>query len=139
MEQSTYPVSKERTVSVVQDYFNALKAGDIGKLGAIFASDIIWHQPGESKLSGTYQGRDDVIDLLERFMEISGGTFQIDDVKAIMINGDLVSVLLHFKAEQPGRKMAMSGVDLFRIEDGTIKEVWLFSADPVAEDRFWGY
>jgi len=34
--------------------------------------------------------------------------------------------------------MSMDGVDLLRIVDGTIVEVWLFSADQPAENDFWG-
>ena len=32
----------------------------------------------------------------------------------------------------------MDGVDLLRIGNGKITEMWLFSADPAAEDAFWG-
>jgi uncharacterized protein len=32
----------------------------------------------------------------------------------------------------------MEGVDLLRIADGKVAEVWLFSADQAAEDAFWG-
>ncbi|MDX3525451.1 hypothetical protein P1P75_03135 [Streptomyces sp. ID05-39B] len=34
--------------------------------------------------------------------------------------------------------MGMDGVDLLRIGNGKITEMWLFSADPAAEDAFWG-
>jgi hypothetical protein len=34
--------------------------------------------------------------------------------------------------------MGMDGVDLLRITDGKITEMWLFSDDPAAEDIFWG-
>ena len=32
----------------------------------------------------------------------------------------------------------MTGVDLFRVADDLVAEVWLFSADQEAEDVFWG-
>ena len=31
----------------------------------------------------------------------------------------------------------MNGVDVMKIEDGKIKEVFLFSEDQEAEDQFW--
>ena len=34
--------------------------------------------------------------------------------------------------------MSMDGVDVLRLEDGKIVEMWLFSADQAAEDAFWG-
>ncbi|MFX3808016.1 nuclear transport factor 2 family protein, partial [Streptococcus suis] len=37
-----------------------------------------------------------------------------------------------------GEELNMNGIDHFRMEDGKIKEVWLFSADQKAEDAFGG-
>lgn len=34
--------------------------------------------------------------------------------------------------------MGMDGVDVLRLKDGKIVEMWLFSGDQVAEDAFWG-
>ena len=31
----------------------------------------------------------------------------------------------------------MNGVDVMRVRDGQIAEVWLFSADQPSEDAFW--
>jgi len=138
MQEQRSMMAEQDNVAVVQGYFEALKAGDLAKLGSLLADDIVWHQPGSSRLSGTYRGVSEVSSLFKQFMEISGGSFQIDRVDAIMANGNLVSAILHFRAERGKHKMAMGGVDLMRIEGGRIKEVWLFSADQEAEDCFWG-
>jgi len=74
---------------------------------------------------------------LGKFMEISGGSFRIDDIRAIMANENLVTASLHFRAQRQDRQVSMDGVDLMRIESGQIKEVWLFSGDEDAEDEFW--
>lgn len=34
--------------------------------------------------------------------------------------------------------MSMAGVDVLRLKDGKIVEMWLFSGDQQAEDAFWG-
>jgi ketosteroid isomerase-like protein len=125
------------SLTLIRGYFDALAKGDLAKLGELFADDIVWHQPGAGAASGIYRGKEQVFALFGKFMEISGGTFQIDKVAAIMQNGDLVSAILHFRATKPGAEIAMDGVDLMRVADGRIKEVWLFSADQAAEDAFW--
>ncbi len=122
---------------VARDYFDALEAGDMKKLASIFADGIIWHQPGSGSLSGTYRGSDKVFLLLKQFMDKSSGSFRIDEVRAIMENGDLVSAVLHFSAKRQGASMSMPGIDVMRIESGRIAEMWLFSSDQEAEDRFW--
>ncbi len=128
-------VGKNREIA--RAYFDALGAGDMKRLASIFADDIIWHQPGSGALSGTYRGLDEVFQLFKQFMEKSDGSFRIDEVGEIMENGDLVSVVLHFSARRADASISMQGVDVMRIDNGKLAEVWLFSSDQEAEDRFW--
>ncbi|MDO5605894.1 MAG: nuclear transport factor 2 family protein [Paracoccus sp. (in: a-proteobacteria)] len=122
---------------IVRQYFQAVADGDLDKLPTLFSPDLIWHQPGASDLSGTYNGLDAVFTLLGRFMERSGGSFRIDSIGNLLANGDMVAVTLNFSANEGGRAMSMAGIDVLRIENGRIHEVWLFSDDQQAEDRFW--
>jgi uncharacterized protein len=122
---------------VVRAYFDALQRGRVDSLGALFADDVRWHQPGQGTLSGLYTGKAAVFDLFGKFMQLSGGTFAIDRVKAIMANGDLVAAALQFHARRGTEQIAMDGVDVLRVRDGQIIEVWLFSADQSSEDAFW--
>ena len=124
-------------VQLVRKYFAALAKGDMAAAGALFADDIVWHQPGNSALSRTYRGKSELFPLLGRFMELSQGTFQIDPVRSVMANGDRVAATIHFRAQRGGAALSMDGVDLMRVEDGLIREVWLFSGDQDAEDKFW--
>ena len=52
-------------------------------------------------------------------------------------NGDMVVAAVHFKAEKDKKNLSMKGIDLLRIEDEKIKEVWLFSEKIEDEDEFW--
>lgn len=122
---------------VVQTYFDSLAKGNLDLLGQLFADDVIWRQPGQGGLSKTYHGKQELFALFGQFMNISQGTFKIDEVKSIMANGDLVTATLHFSATKPGKSISMDGVDLMKIQNGKIKEVWLFSEDQEAEDAFW--
>ena len=70
-------------------------------------------------------------------MEISANSFKIDHVSSIMSNGNLVAANLQFSAKSNRGEIAMNGVDLMRVENGKIKEVFLFSGDQKAEDDFW--
>lgn len=127
-----------RNMEIVRAYFDAAARGDLEAVGAAFSDDIEWHQPGKGTLSGLHQGKAAVFALLGQFMQRSGGSFRIDAVGPLMAQGDLVSTPLHFCAEKSGAAMAMSGIDVLRIENGRIREVWLFSEDQDAEDAFWG-
>ena len=126
---------------IVQEYFANLQSGKFAELMALLDDNIIWHQPGNSKLSGTHVGKDAVGKLFGEFMSISGGTFKIDEVKNITVNGVLVSANLHFSAHRCQYfdfEMSMDGVDVMKVVDGKIKEVFLISGDQQLEDKFWG-
>jgi uncharacterized protein len=124
-------------IMLVERYVDALKNGEMEKVGQLLSDDVIWHQPGKGHLSGIYRGKQNLFPHLGKFTELSNNTFRVDNAGTVMANGDLVSTTLHFVAERAGRHLSMDGVDLMRIEGGKIKEVWLFSADQAAEDAFW--
>jgi uncharacterized protein len=126
-----------QNIKILQTYVDSLSKGNMETVGALLADDVIWHQPGSSHLSGLHSGKQKLFAHLGKFMELSGNTFRVTKVESIMANADLVAATLHFEAERMGRKLSMDGVDVMRILDGTIKEVWLFSSDQAAEDAFW--
>ena len=108
----------QTATDVVRAYFDALQQGQFQSLGAIFADDVRWHQPGHGTLSGVYTGKAAVFELFGKFMQLSGGTFAIDQVDTIMENGDLVAAALHFHARRGTEQIAINGVDVMRVRDG---------------------
>lgn len=126
-----------KNIKIVQSYFDAIAKGDFETVGNLIADDVIWHQPGNGIQSGVYNGKTKLFTLLENFMKWSNGTFAIDDISYIAGNGNLVTAAIHFKAEKEERQLSMKGIDLLRIEDNKIKEVWLFSELIDEEDEFW--
>lgn len=125
-------------VAVVQQYFAALAANDFATVGSLWAEDIVWHQPGGNRFSGTQRGAGAVNAMIGGMMEVSEGTFALALTGTPMLNGDLVAVPIHFTAKRSGAELGQDGVDLLKVVDGKIVEAWLFSADQPAEDSFWG-
>lgn len=126
------------TLDTVRAYFTAIRTGDMDTVATSLAEDVVWHQPGAHRFSGDHAGRDAVFAILGQMMQVSAGSFAIDQVHALMASGDLVAATIHFQGEREGASMSMDGVDVLRIADDKIAEVWLFSADQPAEDLFWG-
>lgn len=122
---------------IVRDYFEAVATGNLAKLPELLSDTLVWHQPGSSDLSGTYNSRDAVFGLIGKFMERSQGTFKFESIGNILTNGDYVAVTLTFSGKTDSKSMSMAGIDILRIESGKIQEVWLFSDDQAAEDAFW--
>lgn len=125
-------------IEIAKSYIHAVQTGDQATLGSLLAPDIIWHQPGRNRFSGTHQGLPAVVNMISGMMEASGGTFAITRVNRYMENGDWVAIELEFAAQRDGMKLAQPGIDLLQIENGQIIEARLFSSDQAAEDEFWG-
>ena len=124
--------------AVATKYTDALAAKDFGTVAGMFAADIVWHQPGEHQLSGTYSGQAAVGELLGAQMAATQGTFELSLTGDFMINGDIVAFPVHFSGQRGEESMSMAGVDVIRISGDQVTEVWLFSSDQPAEDVFWG-
>ena len=125
-------------LAVVRKYFDALSAKDFATVAGMFADDIVWHQPGDNRFSGTHHSSAAVGEMIGGMMTVSEGTFELALTAAPMVNGTLVAVPVHFTGKREGAAMAQDGIDLLRIDGDRIAEVWLFSSDPEAEDVFWG-
>lgn len=126
------------TAAVAQRYHQAMSSGDVPAANALFADDIVWHQPGANRFSGNHGGGPAVGELIGGMMAVSDGTFELRFTGEPMVNGALAVIPVHFSGRRAGAKMSMDGVDMLRVEGGRIAEMWLFSADQDAEDAFWG-
>ncbi|MDX8030080.1 nuclear transport factor 2 family protein [Lentzea sp. BCCO 10_0856] len=125
-------------LTVATTYFDALEAGDFATVAAQFAADVVWHQPGANQFSGTHHGPEAVGAMIGGMMTVSEGTFTLRRNAPLMVNGSTVAAPVHWTAKRSGAEMDGVGVDLMRVADGKVAEVWLFTADPAQEDAFWG-
>jgi ketosteroid isomerase-like protein len=132
------PKSAMSRIDIAKQYIHAAQTGDQAVLAKIISPNVLWHQPGNNRFSGTHRGIAGVVGMLGGMMEVSHGSFTISRATHFMENGEWVAVQLEFTAERPGMKLAQPGVDLLRIEHGQIVEVRLFSSDQAGEDAFWG-
>lgn len=125
-------------LTLFQTYNDALTAGDFPAVFDTMADDIIWHQPGQHPTSGTHIGKEALGAHLASFAQKTNGTFKVI-TNWVADNQDLIAANVTFLGTRSdGTELNMDGIDLFRIENGKIKEVWLFSANQKVEDDFWG-
>lgn len=125
-------------IDVARRYIQAVQASDQATLGALISPQIVWHQPGNHRFSGTHCGAQAVMCMLGDMMAVSQGTFRITQAHRFMENGPWVAIAIEFEGRHDKALVAQAGIDLVRVEDGRIVEVRLFSSDPAQEDAFWG-
>jgi uncharacterized protein len=125
-------------IDIAKTYIHAAQTGDPTLLARVVSPEVVWHQPGNNRFSGTHRGLPALGAMLGGMMQASKGTFSITRADHFMENGDWVAVCLEFQGQRDGARLAQSGVDLLRIDAGKIVEVRLFSSDQHEEDAFWG-
>jgi len=54
-------------IEVVRNFISELQVGDVPTAASRLHEDVIWHQPGRTKLSGTHSGKSVVLKLLAAF------------------------------------------------------------------------
>lgn len=125
-------------IDIAKSYIKAVQTGDQAALGNLISPQVVWHQPGNNQFSGVKNGIAEFGAMFGAMMAASGGTFAITHAHRFLANGDLVAIEIEFAAQHDGKKLDQPGIDLLRIADGKIVEVWLFSSKPEQEDAFWG-
>ena len=128
---------KNETMKVFDAYRAALERGDFTGVFATISDAIVWHMGGESSLSGTIMGKQALGERLGEFAKRSGGTFKVMTNWAAS-NECFVAASVVSIAEKGADKLNDPGIDLFKIENGKIQEVWTFAEQQSAEDTFWG-
>lgn len=127
---------KNEVMKVFNTYTEALSRGDFEAAFETMADTIVWHMGGESSLSGIIKGKQALGERLGEFAKRSNGTFRVMTEWAAS-NDCFVAASVVSLAEKGDEKLNDPGIDLFKIEDGKIQEVWTFAQYQTVEDKFW--
>ena len=127
---------KNEVIEVFNAYTGALSKGDFETVFDTLSDNIVWHMGGESSLSGIIKGKQALGERLGEFAKRSNGTFRVITNWAAS-NDCFVAASVVSLAEMGKEKLNNPGIDLFRIEDKKIQEVWTVSEQPAVEDKFW--
>ncbi len=122
---------------VIKAYSEALGKGDFTSALSFFDPDVKWHQPGNHRFSGIKHGIEELGKMLSDMAKITHGTMVVLPNGNLMSNNDFVVMPVKFNGSISEKNIEMSGVDLFKISNEKIVEVWLFSDDQEVEDKFW--
>lgn len=114
--------------------YDAFAKGDVETVMGLLTDDIEYHIPGRSLLSGSYTGKDEVLGLFGKLMELSGGTFRIE-VQDILANDEHGVTLTIERGQRDGKTLQNRAVHVWDLQDGKCtkfqgynEEIW---------DKFW--
>jgi uncharacterized protein len=123
--------------SVVRRAYQNFESGDLDLLGVVMAQDVIWHEPGRSRLAGDYKGPQAVLGFLGQLKARSGGTFKVE-ILDVLSEPERVVVFQRETATRNGNALDVIAAVDFEIHHAKITEVTVYQADTYMFDEFWG-
>jgi uncharacterized protein len=122
--------------TVIRDAYQAFAKGDIPGVLAALSTDLEWHVPGRSPLSGTYHSHDGVMQFFGTCQELSNGTLRVE-LDELLADGERVVALTTVSAERNGRSWSSPEVHVWRLNNGQAIDFREYQGDQQTEDEFW--
>jgi ketosteroid isomerase-like protein len=122
----------------IQAANSAFSRGDLEAMDQFFTENIVWHLAGTGPLAGNYQGVAQVVGLIGKMAELSGGTLQ-HEVHDVLASDDHTVVLATVRAQRAGKQQLQDNIVhvIHGSGDGRATEIWTTHADPAAQAEFW--
>ena len=114
--------------------FEAWNSGRVDVIREYLSDDAVLHFAGTNAMSGTYRGRDAVMDALGR---ASQGWGPHVEVEALLASDDHVIAFFH-GSERDGETLdAVTAMPMKVNAEGKLTEIWFLANDQRAFDQFW--
>jgi ketosteroid isomerase-like protein len=122
-------VAGEQNLERTKAAYAAFAAGDVDAASADLADDIEWIMPGNSKVGGTYRGKDEVIGfwmaLAEKGFTTSPEHFLADDERVVVL------------ASTTADGHTADSVDVLTFRDGKVVK-FQSAGDTALQEHIWG-
>lgn len=127
--------SQRNNLAAAGAFYSAGPATTDEKRREFFASDFVWHVPGDTDLSGDYSGDAYFIDMPTRTQPLEEWQSHVESLAA---NQDLVISVGRIQGSRLGRPLDTTGGHVLRFDqDAHISEAWGWCADQSALDAFF--
>jgi len=118
----------------VRRSFEAWNSGRLDVIREYLSEDAVMHFAGNNAMSGTYGGRDAVMDALGR---ASQGWGPHVEVEALLASDDHVIAFFH-GSERDGKTLDVVTAMPMKVNaEGKLTEIWFLANDQRAFDQFW--
>ena len=113
---------KER---LIRDFYAARDRRDWEAVGSMLAPEVVWRESGEEDYSGDHRGRETVVALLARLVDVTGGTFRLSP-EGFLTTAEHVATHARWSAERDGTRVEGNDLAVFRIAGGLIASATFF-------------
>ena len=115
--------------------YEAWNSGDLDVIRAYFTDDAVLHLAGNNAMSGTYRGRDTVMDAIAR---ASQGWGMHSELEALLASDDHVIAFVRVTSERDGKTLDVVVAQAVKVNaEGKATEAWFLPNDQRAYDQFF--
>lgn len=115
--------------------WQAVSESDVDSLRRLVADDVVWHASGRGPRSGSYRGREAILEYLAGIGEDADEfDLELDDV---LVGEERTAILFRVSGQRGARLLEAGFVLLIRFEDNRIAELWSVARDQYAVEEFW--
>jgi ketosteroid isomerase-like protein len=114
----------------------AMMGGDFAAFFGGYTDDVATHIGGDSKLTGDYQGLDQLQALFGRFIEACGD-YAFEN-HAYLADDDHGVILQRGTMTKDGGTFSTNEVFVYHFRDGKVSEFWYLPLDQAGVDAWWG-
>jgi uncharacterized protein len=122
---------------ILKQYVEAFERKDWEAATAFWSDEIIIHAQGRSPLAGEFSGKRAFLEHYDRVFAELQGSVELAEVHDVLIGRDRAVALVKERAVRGGRVLEFERVNVYRLRDGEIAEIWSYDSDPYALDEFW--
>jgi uncharacterized protein len=122
----------------IRNAYEAFAAGDVETVMGLFSNDVVWEQGGNNALTGTYKGRDGIMEMLAKLVQLTEATIQVD-LLDVFADDRRAVVLAREQGQRPdGRRLDCRELHLWDFDtDGAIIGFSELNNDEAEHDTFW--
>lgn len=116
--------------------FGAFVQDDLEALREVVADDVRWTIPGTSVLAGTYVGVPEVLAMLGRAVELTGGSYATV-LQYVLADDENAVAAFRATGRRNGAELDVEQLLVCRFDGERIAEVRALPLDQAAFDAFW--
>jgi len=121
--------------SVLQDYCDAWRAGDLARIVGLYHDDFTLHYFGQSPLAGTHRGKASALAALGEATRRSRR--QLLEIADVLVGTDLGAVIAVERVGPEAQATDIRRILVYRVRDDKLFECWLYDEDQRLLDRLW--
>jgi uncharacterized protein len=121
----------------IREAYEAAFHGDLEPTRRLFWPDCVIHVPGSTPVSGDIRGWDEAVKWSAQMFE-RGGKSYFEDVVSTVASDHWAFMFTIYHAERKGRRLEDRSVNVYRLRDGRVAEMWVLLGDCEVFNEIFG-